>query len=80
VKVYTFAYPATVCFDFATTASARAAKRRARQAVAGLVTLDRPLCAVQGPLPENPSILNLEIWLGTESDTDELTLELADVE
>lgn len=75
-KVYTFSYPATVGFDMVGTAGKRAASRRANIAVAGLLALDRPLCAVQGPLPEDPSILNLEIWLGTTADTtDELAIE-----
>jgi hypothetical protein len=74
-KVYTFAYPATVGFDMIGTAGEAAAVRRAQAAVAALIALDRPLCAVQGPLPEHPPILNLEIWLGTGKDTDELTIE-----
>jgi hypothetical protein len=74
-KVYSFAFPGTVGFDMVGTAGERAATRRAQRAVAALIELDRPLCAVQGPLPEDPSILNLEIWLGTGKDTDELTIE-----
>ena len=74
-RVYTFAFPATVGFDMVGTAGERAARRRARRAVAALIELDRPLCAVQGPLPAEPSILNLEIWLGTENDSDEVTIE-----
>lgn len=74
-KVYTFAFPATIGFDMLGTAGESAALLRAKQAVAALIELDRPLCAVQGPLPEDPSILNLEIWLGTGKDTDDVTVE-----
>ena len=74
-KVYSFAFPGIVGFDMVGTAGKRAAMRRALRAVAGLIELDRPLCALQGPLPEDPSILNLEIWLGTGKDSDELTVE-----
>ena len=74
-KVYSFAFPGIIGFDMVGTAGKRAATRRALRAVASLIELDRPLCAVQGPLPEDPSILNLEIWLGTGKDSDELTIE-----
>ncbi len=74
-NVYSFHYPASVGFDMVGTADEPAALLRAQQAVAALLELDRPLCAVQGPLPEYPAILNLEIWLGTESDSDAVTIE-----
>jgi len=75
-KVYSFSYPATVAFDMVGTAGKRAANRHATEVVAEMLAVDQPLCAVQGPFPGHPSVLNVEIWLGSNAGTkDELDLE-----
>lgn len=74
-KVYSFSYPATVAFDMVGTGGRAAARRRANQVIAGMLTVDQPLCAVQGPFPGHPSLLNVEIWLGSAGKNDELDLE-----
>jgi hypothetical protein len=74
-RVYSFGYPAIVEFEVVSTAGKRATERAAAEAVAALLEIEQPLCAVQGALPQVPAILNLKVWMGTEKRTDELTIE-----
>ena len=75
-KTYAFSYPATVAFDMVGSAGKEAADLRGREAIAAMLEVDHPLCAVQGPFPGHPTVLNLEVWLGsTTKKPDELDLE-----
>lgn len=77
-RVYTFAYPAHVGFQIATRAGSRTAQRHGNRAIAALLDSDRPLCALPGPLPGYPFVLNVEVWLGSGGGVDELSIENVD--
>ena len=67
-KVHSFGIPAWVGFDMAGSADETTALQRARSAITALIATDQPLFAVPGHLPEDPSIFNVEVWLGKVTD------------
>jgi hypothetical protein len=75
-RVYPFTYPAHVAFDIVSSAGKKTTVRRAQKVIAAMLATDRPLCALEGPFPGYPEIVNVEIWAGSiEGDGDELAVD-----
>jgi hypothetical protein len=77
-QVFTFIYPAHVAFQVVG-GEERAARRLTRRSIAAMLESDLPIAAISGPLPTEPTIANVDVWLGsTTGEKDELTLEQVD--
>lgn len=73
---FTFSYPAHVVFEVVSAGGAGAARRVARRSVAAMLESDEPVVGIEGPLPTEPAISNVVVWLGSPSaDNDVLELE-----
>lgn len=74
-RSFQFTHPAHVAFQVAGAASPEAAQRIAARAVAALAASDIPIGAIDGPLPAEPSIANVVVWIGSVTGVGDL-LEL----
>jgi hypothetical protein len=79
VRVFSFAYPATMTFDILGTGTPKSVGRRALRALRAIEAEDVPLGAIAGPHPTHPALVNVHVWVGTyDGDSaDRLRLELA---
>jgi hypothetical protein len=77
-QLFTFTYPAHLYFEIVSSGGAAVARRLARRAMGLLLGMDEPLGGVDGPLPAEPSLLNLTVWVGSNGKrpSDRLELEL----
>lgn len=78
-QVFTFSHPAHVVFDVIGAGSVVAARRIARRSLAAIMESDDPVAGIDGPLPAEPAVSNVVVWLGSISQAeDALELEMVD--
>lgn len=76
MRVFTFTYPAHVVFQIIGAGGPKAARRVARRSLGAMLESDEPVAGINGPLPGEPAISNVSVWLGSPSgDGDVLELE-----
>lgn len=76
MQVFTFSYPAHVVFEVIGAGGPKAARRIARRSLGAMLESDEPVTAMHGPLPTEPAIWNVSVWIGSPAgDTDVLELE-----
>jgi hypothetical protein len=76
MQVFTFTYPAHVVFQIIGAGGPKAARRVARRSLGAMLESDEPVAGINGPLPGEPAISNVFVWLGSPSgDADVLELE-----
>jgi hypothetical protein len=76
MQVFTFTYPAHVVFQVVGAGGPKAARRVARRSLGAMLESDEPVAGINGPLPGEPAISNVFVWLGSPSgDADVLELE-----
>jgi hypothetical protein len=74
-QVFGFRYPAHIAFEVIGAGGPAAAQRVARRAIAALQVSDDPIAGIQGPLPAEPALMNVVVWLGSPVGEDVLHLE-----
>lgn len=79
-QLFTFTYPAHVYFEIVASGGPDVARRLATRAIRHLLGQDEPLGGVNGPLPAEPSLSNVAVWVGSTGTRtgDALELELMD--
>lgn len=75
MHVFSFMHPAHIAFEVGA-GSPEAARRIARRSLAAMRESEDPVAGIGGPLPAQPAISNVVVWLGSPSaDKDVLVLE-----
>jgi len=76
MHVFSFMYPAHIAFEVVGAGGPEAARRIARRTIAAMGKSEDPVAGIDGPLPAQPAISNVVVWLGSPSaDKDVLVLE-----
>ena len=76
MHVFSFMYPAHIAFEVVGAGSPEAARRIARRSLAAMRESEDPVAGIDGPLPAQPAISNVVVWLGSPAaDKDVLVLE-----
>lgn len=79
MQVFSFRYPAHIAFEVVGAGGPAAARRIARRSIAAMVESEDPVAGIDGPLPTQPAISNVVVWLGSPAaDKDVLELEGVD--
>lgn len=74
-QAFGFRYPAHIAFEVIGAGDTAAAQRIARRAIAALRGSDEPVAGIRGPLPAEPALANVVVWLGSPAGEDVLELE-----
>ncbi|HEU4454973.1 MAG TPA: hypothetical protein VFR81_18055 [Longimicrobium sp.] len=80
MQVFSFMYPAHIAFEVVGAGgpqvARRIARRIARRSLAAMLESEEPVAGIDGPLPAQPAISNVVVWLGSPAaDKDVLVLE-----
>ena len=76
MQVFSFMYPAHIAFEVVGAGGPQVARRIARRSLAAMVESEDPVAGIDGPLPAQPAISNVVVWLGSPgADKDVLVLE-----
>lgn len=76
MQVFSFMYPAHIAFEVVGAGGPEVARRIARRSLAAMRESEDPIGGIDGPLPAQPAISNVVVWLGSPSaDKDVLVLE-----